>query len=68
MTKGGMRREQEAFLKEGAQQGATHAIVCYDSFEMDSIARFVMPNEDVDSICVQIKSKGAYSIEEVLKV
>lgn len=68
ITEEGLIRRKEKYLKEAVQRGATHVVVLFDSFEMESIPQFIMPGDDVNEFCSRVKSAGAHSLGEIFTV
>ncbi|GEM_PF-4359175 len=68
ITKGGVKRQEKKWRREAIRLGATDVVVRFDSFEVESIPYFVMPNENVDDVCARITSAGAHSVGRVIAI
>lgn len=53
------------WLEEGKENGATHLIVCCDTYDWDDYPCFVMPNEDAKEI---VNKKSGQPMVKVMEV
>lgn len=58
-------KEIREWLEDGASIGATHVIVCCDTYDYTDYPSYVMPNE---SVVACVRNKSCYPMTKIMEV
>ena len=51
------KQDIQKWFERGVEQGATHMIVCCDTFDWEDYPEYVSKEEDVRKRCIEIKDR-----------